>query len=63
MSKAKVSAPSVRRMTAEDRRWQAENDLRTMQQFAELKASPQRMKSAQDMLHKQMSVLVQVKKK
>lgn len=50
-------------MTAEDKRWQAENDLRTMQQFAELKASPQRMKSAQDMLHKQMSVLTQIKRK
>ncbi len=48
---------------AEQARWQAEDDLRTMQRMAELKANPSRIRAAETLLKQQMTVIKSVKRK
>lgn len=55
----KAAAP---RMTQQDRKWQAESDLRTVQAFAELKSSPARLAAAQKVLQEQLKAFSAVKK-
>lgn len=42
-------------------RWQAEDDLRTLQRFQELKANPSRMRQVEAHLKKQMAAVNQVR--
>lgn len=48
---------------AQEARWRAESDLRTMQQMAELKSSPGRMRAAEAELNRQVKALQAVKGK
>lgn len=48
---------------AQEARWRAEGDLRTMQQMAELKANPGRIRAAEAELNRQMKALQAVKGK
>lgn len=48
---------------AQEARWRAETDLRTMQQMAELKANPRRIRAAEAELHRQLKALQAVKGK
>ncbi len=65
MAKAKVKAAQILSgpSTAEERRWKAESDLRTMQQYAELQANPSRIRAAEGLLREQMRVVQSIKKK
>jgi hypothetical protein len=48
---------------AEQARWQAEDDLRTMQRMAELKSNPARIRAAESLLNKQMQMVKAIRKK
>lgn len=62
MAKSKVAAVS-RINAAQERRWQAENDLRTIQSYAELKGSPQRLKAVEQILKEAQTAVSKVKPK
>lgn len=65
-TKAKASAPSILGSgynAAQERKWQAQDDLRTMQRAAEIKADPKRVKAAQAEATQQMRALQTVVKK
>lgn len=48
-------------MKADEARWRAESDLRTMQQMAELKADPSRIRAAEAALKAQLKAIQAVK--
>lgn len=48
------------KMTAQDRKWQAECDLRTLACAAEIKANRQRLSAAQAMARKQANALQKI---
>jgi hypothetical protein len=60
--KAPAPVPS-KSMLADEKRWQAEDDLRTMQRMAELKANPGRIRAAESLLKQQMTAIKSVKRK
>lgn len=59
---AKRSAvASVGISKADEARWRAEEDLRTMQRMAELKSDPSRVRAAEKLLQQQLSAVKAVK--
>lgn len=58
---SKVSPAS--RMTASDKKWQAQSDLRTIQEAAQIQADKGRMTAAQKEAQNQMAALSSVAKK
>ena len=64
--KAKPKAPTVSHCgvsVAQEKKWQAQDDLRTMQRAAEVKADPSRVKAAQAEAQSQIKALSSVTKK
>jgi len=51
------------RMTASDKKWQAQSDLRTIQEAAQIQADKGRMTAAQKEAQNQMAALSSVAKK
>lgn len=51
------------RMSAEEKSWRAQDDLRTLQQAAKIQADAARVKAAQAEAQSQIKALVQVSKK
>lgn len=49
-------------MTAEDKKWRARDDLRTLQAVAEIKSDPGRLKAAQSEARAQLAALAKVTK-
>lgn len=64
MATKKATSVAVKqpRMSAEEKRWQAQDDLRTMQRAAEISSDQQRMKAAQSEAQKQIKALQKVGK-
>lgn len=63
MAKKSGAVNPVAPSTAEQRRWQAEDDLRTMQRMAEIKANPTRIRAAEQLLTKQVQMVKSIRKK
>lgn len=57
-----VSKPAAPRMSAQDRKWQAESDLRIIQCAEQVRSDPKRMAAAQKEAASQMSALASVAK-
>ena len=63
-AKKAVPAPSVACVgpsKADEMRWRAEDDLRTMQRMAELKQDPARLKAAEALIKQQLKAVQAVK--
>lgn len=58
--KSTISAP---RVTAADKKWQAQSDLRTMQEASMIQADKSRMTAAQKEAQNQMAALNSIAKK
>jgi hypothetical protein len=41
------------KISSDEKRWQAEDDARSLKRYAELQSSPQRMKAAQSVIRKE----------
>lgn len=54
-------APAI--VKSDEQRWQAEDDLRTMQRMADLKSDPQRLKRVEALIKQQLAALNKVKGK
>lgn len=61
-TKATKTSPAIR-LSAEDKKWQAQQDLRTVQTAAEIQKDPQRMAAALKEAKVQMAALASVGKK
>lgn len=48
---------------ADQARWQAEDDLRTMQRMGEIKSSPQRVRQVEKLIQQQAKAVQQIKRK
>lgn len=63
---AEISSPAPRRQTKEDieleKRWRAEEDLRTLQRASDIKKDKERMKCMQDYAKEQMKVAASASK-
>ena len=59
-SRAVAAAP---RLTAQDKKWRAQDDLRTLRSAAEIQADAARVKAAQSEAQQQMQALARVVKK
>ena len=59
---AKTKAAATPRLSAQDKKWRAQDDLRTLQQVMQIKADPSRLKAAQAEAQKQLAALASVKK-
>ena len=59
----KKSATSAPRITASDKKWQAQSDLRTIQEAAQIQSDKSRMSAAQKEAQNQMAALSSVAKK
>jgi len=59
--KAKRKAqPAVRSMAAQEREWQAQDDLRVLRQADEIRATPARVRAAKAIADKEMKALKKV---
>ena len=63
MATKKSNVTSVPRMSAQDKRWQAQSDLRTIQEATQIQANKSRMTAAQKEAQTQMAALNSVTKK
>lgn len=62
-AKKQATVSSVGPSKADEARWRAESDLRTMQSMAEIKADPGRIRAAEAMLQKQLAAVKNLKGK
>lgn len=60
-SKPQRAVPSPR-MSAQDKKWQAESDLRSLREVEAIRGDKPRMKAAQSMAQKEMSALKKISK-
>lgn len=60
MSKGAKAVPRPR-VSAEEKKWRAQDDLRTLQQVMQIKADPARLKAAQSEANAQLLALKRVK--
>lgn len=63
MATKKSVVSAAPRVTAADKRWQAQSDLRTIQEAAQIQANKSRMSAAQKEAQNQMAALTSVAKK
>lgn len=63
MATKKSTVASAPRVTAADKKWQAQSDLRTIQEAAQIQANKGRMTAAQKEAQNQMAALSSVAKK
>lgn len=61
--KTSTRVAAAPRMTAEDKKWQAQSDLRTIQQAAQIQADKGRMSAAQKEAANQIAALNSVAKR
>jgi len=62
MSKARsVKTSAAVRLSAQDKKWRAQDDLRTLQQVMQIKSDPGRLKAAQTEAQQQLKALEKVK--
>ena len=61
--KSKASTVSrAPRMTAQDRKWRAESDLRSLREVEEIRGDPTRLKSARKVANQEMKALKKISK-
>lgn len=58
-----IASPSLGPSAAQEKKWQAQDDLRTIQRAAEIKADASRMRASQSEAKQQMKALQSVTKK
>lgn len=58
--KVTTATPRQPRMSAQEKKWQAEDDLRVMQRAEQIKSDPTRMKAAQREANSQVKALQKV---
>jgi hypothetical protein len=63
MATKKTSTVSAPRVTAADKKWQAQSDLRTMQEASQIQSDKRRMTAAQKEAQNQMAALNSIAKK
>lgn len=63
MKKKKTVRPAVMSQSAQEKQWQAENDLRTLREAEAIKGSSSRTKAAKKTAQQQMKALSKITRK